>query len=162
VSVLFTATVSSSAGTPTGNVVFLTNGVPLATVPLTGGSASVSTADLPVGTIPVAAQYAAQANWLASSHSLDQVVSSTVTLSTTNVILSLVNNNDGTFTLNLLGTPGAKYYVVNQGDISRSMPTWTPVPGSTNTASSPSGTWSCVVSNSAPAFFRTVAVDPAP
>ena len=80
VSVMFTATVSSSAGTPTGNVVFLTNGVATATVALTGGAASVSAAELPVGTNSVAAQYAAQANWLASSQSLDQVVYSAVTL----------------------------------------------------------------------------------
>ena len=73
-SVLFTATVGSSVGTPTGVVEFLTNGTPLATVPLTGGSADFGTADLPVGSVIVEARYAAQANWLASSQSLNQVV----------------------------------------------------------------------------------------
>lgn len=73
-SVRFTATVSSSVGTPTGVVEFLTNGTPLATVPLTGGSADVGTADLPVGSVIVEARYAAQTDWLASSQSLDQVV----------------------------------------------------------------------------------------
>ena len=73
-SVLFTATVSASVGTPTGLLEFLTNGTPLATVALTGGRADVSTADLPVGSVIVEARYAAQANWLASSQSLNQVV----------------------------------------------------------------------------------------
>ena len=144
-----------------GDVVFLTNGVALATMPLTGGSASISTAELPVGTIPVEAQYAAQANWLASSDSLNQVVYRAVTLSTTNVILSIVRNGGGSYTLNLQGTPGAKYYVVASGYIKNALPAWTPVPGSTNTASE-SGLWSFAVSNAAPAFYRVVAVDPAP
>jgi hypothetical protein len=73
-SVLFTATVSSSVGTPTGIVEFLTNGTPLANVPLTGGSADVGTADLPVGSVIVEARYSAQTNWLASSQGLNQVV----------------------------------------------------------------------------------------
>ena len=42
------------------------------------------------------------------------------------------------------------------------MAAWTPVAGSTNTASSVDGTWSCVVSNPAPAYYRPVAVNPAP
>ena len=162
VSVMFTATVSSSAGTPTGNVVFLTNGVALATMLLTGGSASISTADLPVGTIPVDAQYAEQANWLASSNNLNQVVYSAITLSTTNVILSIVDNGGGSYTLNLQGTPGANYYVVASDTITNSMPAWTPVTGSTNTASQIGGLWSFAVSNAAPAFYRVVAEDPAP
>ena len=159
VSVRFTATVSSGAGTPTGNVLFLTNGLPLATVALAGGSASISTADLPIGTTPVEAQYAAQANWGASSHSLDQVVYSAVTLSTTNFILSIVGNGGGSYTLNLQGTPGAKYYVVASGDVSS--PAWTALTGSTNTVPE-SGLWSFLVSNAAPTFYRVVAIDPAP
>ena len=159
VSVSFTATVSSSAGTPTGNVVFLTNNVPMATVPLISGSASASTADLPVGTQTIKAQYAAQANWLGSSQSLDQVVYSAAIYSTTNAVLSLVNNGDDTFTLNCKGTPGAQYYVVEASSLTGS---WTPLANSTNAAPDPDGLWSFVVSNAAPAFYRSAAVNPAP
>jgi len=105
----------------------------------------------------------ASANWLASSQSLDQVVSSTVTLSTTNVILSISNNHNGTFTLKALGTPGAQYYLVTSGSITNHMTNWTAVANITNITASPAdGTWSCVVSNPAPAYYRPVAVNPAP
>jgi hypothetical protein len=42
------------------------------------------------------------------------------------------------------------------------MAAWIPVVGSTNTASSSGGTWSCVVSNPTPAYYRPIAVNPAP
>jgi hypothetical protein len=74
---------------------------------------------------------------------------------------SLVDNHDGTYTLHLVGTPGAQYYVVYSGDIKELKPAWTPVVGSTNTADG-DGKWSCVVGNPAPAFYRPVAVNPAP
>jgi len=160
VSVTFTATISSGVGTPTGNVVFLTNGAALATVALTGGSASVSTADLPVGTVTVAAQYAAQANWQASSDSLDQAVRPSVVYSLANSILSMEDNLDGSYTLYCQGTAGAKYYVVTSSDPTVAMSSWTVV-GITNTADS-SGLWNATVSGAAPAFYRGAAVDPAP
>jgi hypothetical protein len=55
--VTFTATVTSPAGTPTGTVTFLNNGAALGTVPLSGGAADLSTAELPEGTHPIIAQY---------------------------------------------------------------------------------------------------------
>ena len=79
-----------------------------------------------------------------------------------NAVQSLANNGDGTFTLQMLGTPGAIYYVAASGNVTNAMAAWTPLPGSTNTAPSPSGTWTCVVSNSAPAYYRAVAINPAP
>jgi hypothetical protein len=160
--VTFTATVSSAAGTPSGDVVFLANGVPFSTNTLASGVAAASTASLPVGTNTIAAQYAAQANWSASSGSLQQVVNSLVTYSQTNVLLSIVDSGAGTFTLNLLGTPGASYYLVANGDVSTPIASWSAITYSTNTAPGPSGQWSVVVSNAAPAFYRSVAVNPAP
>jgi hypothetical protein len=108
------------------------------------------------------AQYVGDGNFQPSFDLLAQVVANSVIYSQANGIESLVNNGDGTFTLNLLGTPGASYYIVVSDDISTSMSAWTPLARSTNTASSPSGQWSIVVSNPAPAFFRSVAVNPAP
>ena len=52
--------------------------------------------------------------------------------------------------------------MVSSPDVHAALDTWTPVVGSTNTAADPSGQWCCTVSNAAPAFFRPVAVNPAP
>jgi autotransporter-associated beta strand protein len=161
-SIQFTATVTG-AGTPTGNVLFYTNGVFLATVGLSGGgTASTSTADLPVSASPitVGASFAAQNNWGASTNYLSQVVYSAVTLSTTNAVLSITNNADGTFTLSCLGTPGAKYCIETSSDLGA--PSWRGLADSTNAATSPDGLWSFAVSNAAPAFYRSVAINPAP
>jgi hypothetical protein len=138
VSVTFPATVASGVGTPTGDVVFLTNGTPLATVALSGGSASASAADLPVCTIMVAAQYAARGNNLASSDSLDQVVKILLVYSQTKATLSMVDNRDGSYTLTFRGTPGAKYYQVASPKVTAPMSGWTLL-GNTSTAPSPSG-----------------------
>jgi autotransporter-associated beta strand protein len=157
--VTFAATVSSSAGTPTGNVVFLTNGIPLATSALAGGIASASTALLPIGTNVVTAQFATQGNFVGSTNSLNQVVKSGVVLSQTNVIVSITNNEDGTFTLNMIGTPQAAYYLQGAGGVAS--PIWTTLAGSTNNAAG-NGSWSFTVSNSSPAYYRSVAINPAP
>ena len=51
-------------------------------------------------------------------------------------------------------TPGAQYHVVASGSLKTYMASWTPVVGSTDTAPTPPGAWSCVVSNPAPACYR--------
>ncbi len=85
-----------------------------------------------------------------------------VIYSQTNSITSIVSHQNGTFTLNFIGTPGAQYYVVTSGDLKARVADWVPVGATNITASSPSGAWSCVVSNPAPAYYRPVAVNPAP
>ena len=84
-----------------------------------------------------------------------------VVYSTTNRITSVVKSAGSTFTVNALGTPGSQYYLVSSGNIKTALTSWTPVTGSTNTASV-GGTWSCTVSNSSPAYYRSKAVNPAP
>ena len=160
--VMFTATVSSGVGTPAGDVVFLANSVPFRTNTLASGSVSASTADLPLGTNTITAQFDAQGNYAASSFSIDQVVKLLVVYSQTNVILSLVDIGSGAFTLNCQGTPDAQYYIVASPDITAPMSAWSPLVDSTNTVVGPAGLWSFTVSNAAPAFYRSVAVNPAP
>jgi hypothetical protein len=161
--VTFTATVSSAAGTPTGDVVFLASDVPFSTNALVAGVAAASTTALPLGTNTVAAQYAVQANWLGSSDTLQQVVSSGIVYSQTNVIFAIADNGDGTFALTFQGTPQAQYYVVESLDMTGPMNTWTPLDGSTNTAPSPDGQWSLIVTNNASQkFYRLRALNPAP
>jgi hypothetical protein len=70
-SVTFTATVSSSAGTPTGTVQFIVDGSNLGSpVTLSGGTASTSTAGLSVGTHTITASYSGDTNFSGSSGSL--------------------------------------------------------------------------------------------
>lgn len=71
--VTFTATVSSSAGTPTGTVQFLADGTVIGLpAALSGGLASVSTASLAHGTHTISAQYAGDGNLSGSTNNLNQ------------------------------------------------------------------------------------------
>jgi hypothetical protein len=169
--VTFTATVAGmlpTVGLPTSNVVFLANGTPFATNgPLVAGSGSgsitASTPALPVGTNAITAQYLGDGNYLPSTNTppLAQVVTNNVIYSHTNRITSITNNHNGTFTLYMVGTPGAAYYVVTNANLRASMTLWTPLEAGNHTAGG-DGTWSCTVSNPAPAYYRARAVNPAP
>jgi hypothetical protein len=63
-----------------GSVKFTSNGVTLGIVPLTGGSASLSTSSLTLGSDTIVATYVPSPNYLASVNSLTQVVVSEVLL----------------------------------------------------------------------------------
>jgi hypothetical protein len=65
--VVFTATVTSTAGTPTGTVTFNSNGTSLGTGTLTSGVATLSTTALTTGTHSITAVYTATANFKAST-----------------------------------------------------------------------------------------------
>lgn len=89
--VTFTATVSSSAGTPTGMVQFTLNGGNLgAPVALADGIATFSTAALPTGAHIIGAAYAGDANCAPASGTLDgvQVVNKADTTTTLTVSLT--------------------------------------------------------------------------
>ena len=161
--VTFTVTVSSGVETPMGEVVFLANAVPFSTNVLVGGVATASTTALPLGTNAVAAQYAAQGNFLASDDTLDQVVKVLVTCSQTNAIVGIADNLDGTFTLTFIGTPQAQYYVVANSAAVAPMSNWLPLAGSTNTVTNTSGLWQVTVTNTAAQqYYRSTAVVPCP
>jgi autotransporter-associated beta strand protein len=165
--VTFTATVTEvppGPDVPTGQILFSTTAGPFATNFLVNGSSSASISTLPVGTNVITAFYFGDNIHAQSSATLNQVVTNSIIYSTTNIILSIANNNNGTFALSLLGTPGAQYYIVSSPDVALPMSSWTASGSSTNTASSPTGLWSyqVVVSNDLPAFFRSVAINPAP
>jgi sugar lactone lactonase YvrE len=70
-----TATVSSSAGTPTGTVEFLDGAVPIGSASLSSGLATLTISTLAVGSHAISAAYAGDTNFAASSSSaLTQVV----------------------------------------------------------------------------------------
>ncbi len=168
--VTFTATLDGvppalGGDKPTGEVVFLANGVPFSTNTLVAGVASASTTSLPQGTNTVAAAYAGDNNYLGSTNSLEQVVNDAVTCSQTNALLSIGNNFDGTLTLSFLGTPQAQYYVVSSPDVSAAMSSWTVLAGSTNTVTNLSGFWTLTVpltNSGSQLFYRSAAVVPCP
>jgi hypothetical protein len=77
--VTFTATISSSAGTPTGTIQFLADGTPLGSPAiLSGGIASANTSSLAHGTHAISAQYAGDENFFGSTNNLseDQIINS--------------------------------------------------------------------------------------
>jgi hypothetical protein len=82
--------------------------------------------------------------------------------SQTNSIISIVANPGGVFTLTFAGTSQAQYYVMTSSDMSSSG-NWSPVVDSTNTVTSPTGLWSCTVTNTGTQqFYRSVALNPCP
>ena len=78
----FTATVSSTAGTPTGAVNFLDGTTQLASIGLTAGVATYASSSLALGSHSVTAVYSGDANFLgiASSPVPEQIVSITPTI----------------------------------------------------------------------------------
>jgi hypothetical protein len=152
--VTFTASVTPLAPaitTPTGNVQFYTNGVPLGDlVPLISGAASISAAALAPGSNTVTVAYAGDGNFYGSSNSLVQVVN---VIAQTPSALGVAANGDGTITVTFQGTPGAKYLVQAVSDLGQSAG-WENV--STNTAG-PDGRWTFTESMAAHAqrYYRS-------
>jgi hypothetical protein len=108
-SVTLTAAVSSevNTGTPTGTVSFYDNGSLLGTVSLSGNSASLSLASLPVGTDVITAKYSGDGSFnAATATSAVSVVVAALppafTLGTpTSSTLTLVEGQSGSISLNL-------------------------------------------------------------
>ncbi len=93
--VMFTATVSSSGGTPDGSVQFFDGAASLGTVSLVAGSASLSTSTLAVGAHAIKADYLGSTSFNLSSGSL--AGGQTVGKATAGVILtSLAQGYNGT------------------------------------------------------------------
>jgi hypothetical protein len=87
-SVTFTATVSSSSGTPTGTVIFYDGSTSLGSAMLASGKASLSTSSLGAGSHSVTAAYQGSSSFAAStSAALNQVVNGATT--TTSLASSL-------------------------------------------------------------------------
>jgi hypothetical protein len=133
-------------------VQFYTNGSPSGSpLTLSEGIAALSLATLPAGTNTVAAVYAGDGNFLASSNSILQVI--TATIVDVPSTLALTNNGDGTITLMLRGTPATAYVLQAKDDLLSG--SWSNV--STNTAPS-KGVWTYTESTvgHASRFYRLV------
>jgi hypothetical protein len=170
----FTATVSPVApatAIPTGSVTFRMNGVLLATVGLSGGQGSIFTELLPPGPNVVQVEYAGDGNFLGSTDSVQQMVEPVPTppCSSTNYVLSLTQTTGNNFTITLLGTTNAQYYLLTATDLAVPMTNWTVLADSTNTATNGvwyyTGTAGMLGDNSTSGvvrFFRAKAVNPCP
>lgn len=111
--VIFTATVSSKAGTPpNGETVTFYNGSVLGTAPLRGGTASLTTSSfLQGGTFTITASYAGDANFAASaSPGLQQTVINPARSATSTALTSNLNpsvyRQAITFTASVTSTSG--------------------------------------------------------
>jgi hypothetical protein len=112
--VTLTATVSSSAGTPSGSVTFTDGATTLGTVALTAGSASFTTSSLTLGSHDVHASYSGPADFAPSSASLTQVVRDTTSTTITSSLNPSLLGQAVTFTANVASGSGA---VVPTGDV---------------------------------------------
>ena len=103
--VTFTATVTSSSGTPTGSVVFQDGGTNLGTGFLNGaGQASITVTTLTAGTHTIAAVYQATANFATSSGSTQQTVSGSASAATTTTVTGTPNPSNVNQTVTLTAT----------------------------------------------------------
>jgi Bacterial Ig-like domain (group 3) len=68
--VIFSVTVSSTVGTPTGSVTFLDGTTPLAASTLSGGAATLTVSSLAMGTHSITAVYSGDANFLGSTSAM--------------------------------------------------------------------------------------------
>jgi polygalacturonase/sugar lactone lactonase YvrE len=101
--VTLTATVSSTAGTPTGTVTFLDGTTPLTTSTLVGGVATLITSSLAAGTHSITVAYGGDANFsAAASGALTQVVEDfNFSISAPSVVV----RPGGTATFTFIATP---------------------------------------------------------
>jgi len=112
VSVTFTATVTSGAGTPSGSVQFFNGDTPLKTVTLVSGTAKYKTTKLPLGSNIITAVYSG--NFFGStSNAVDQIVE--VDLPT--ILHSFSGGTDGSYPLSNLvqDASGNLYGTASQG-----------------------------------------------
>ena len=132
----FTATVTSvpATTTPAGSVQFFTNGVVYdGPKTLSGGVASITLADLPIGYTMVDAVYMPDGNFLGSVDGLDQLVHATPETPET---VGIIDNGNGTVTVSFSGTPYVEYVVQASGNVA--VPDWSNI--STNMAGA-DGKW---------------------
>ena len=96
----FTATVSSTAGTPTGNVAFLDGVTSLGTAALSSGVATFNTGGLALGTHSITARYLGSSDYLASTSAAtsQDVTAPAITIDTGRVghgfVIDAINRTD--------------------------------------------------------------------
>jgi hypothetical protein len=110
--VTFKASVTTSAGTPSGSVTFLDGSAVLGTQPLTAGQASLSTGSLAVGPHAITAEYLGDADHLGSTSA---VVTQTVLTTGADLVTTKVGDPPATVIANQKFTVGDT--VLNQGQL---------------------------------------------
>jgi hypothetical protein len=138
---------------------------------LSGGQGSAFTELLPPGPNVVQVEYAGDGNFLGSTDSVQQMVEPVPTppCSSTSNVLNLTQTPGNNFTITLLGTTNAQYYLLTATDLTVPMTNWTVLADSTNTATNGvwyyTGTAGMLGDNPTSGvvrFFRAKAVNPCP
>jgi hypothetical protein len=109
-SVTFTATMTSSGGTPTGSVTFMLGSTALSTVTLSNGSATFTTSALPVGGDSLTATYGGNTTFATSASGplVQTVVASATTVSLASSLNPSTSGQSVTFTATVAASaPGA-------------------------------------------------------
>jgi hypothetical protein len=108
-SVTFTATVTASSGTPTGNVTFMDGGTALSTTALSSGSAAFTTSSLAFGFHAITAVYAGNALAFATSTSqpLQQAIGTLSQISLQTSAPQVAAGTSVTFTANVTPQSGS-------------------------------------------------------
>lgn len=154
--VTFTASLAPptpAAGIPTGTVLFLANGQPLAAaVLLSAGMASAGTETLPLWDSVITAAYLGDSNFLGSTNALGQLVRPQLELPR---VVSIVDNVNGTVTVTCHGTPAVEHYIEATATVDVPL-SWVCV--STNTAGMWDGFWTYTEEKgqNTQRFFRAV------
>ena len=142
-----------AAGIPTGTVLFLANGQPLAApVLLSAGMASAGTETLPLWDSVITAAYLGDSNFLGSTNALGQLVRPRLELPR---VVSIVDNGNGTVTVTCHGTPAVEHYIEATATVDVPL-SWVCV--STNTAGMWDGFWTYTEEKgqNTQRFFRAV------
>lgn len=107
VKVTFTATVASSAGTPTGNVQFKDGSTVIGTVALASGKAAYSTTTLAVGTHSITAYYVSDATYYQSTSSaINEVIKNATMTALATSANPVVKGTKVTFTATVTSSAG--------------------------------------------------------
>ena len=162
--VTFTATVNSSAGTPTGKVTFYLGSTALGSSTLSGGVATLTTSALPGGRDSVVAKYGGAPDFAASTGSIIQTVESSGASTATTVVSGEPYNPVGhsvTFTATVTASTGTPTGTVTFYSDGSPLGTVNLVNGSAqlSTSTLPAGTvYIDVTYNGAPGFNPSSAV----
>jgi hypothetical protein len=112
-----TATVSSTAGQPTGTITFLDNATPIGSAPLSSGAATLTLSSLAVGSHSLSAVYSSDTNFSASTSGVltQSVIDFTTTPGgsgsggTSGASQTVTPGSAATFSLSIVPTSGASF-----------------------------------------------------
>jgi autotransporter-associated beta strand protein len=161
--------IPSAPDAPTGTMSMSTNSVNLTAPNVVSNAIGVAVAtftssswNLGANTIKGLFNATSGGNYKSSTLTTYTLTVGSGSCSATNRILSVTPNANNTYTLNLIGSQGATYYLLSSASPATSLSIWQPVYNSTNTVGAANGLWSFTPTNKPPIFFRCKTTTPCP